>query len=511
MHRRSFLATVGLAGVAGCSMPSSNSNQTSSAPLTRTATSTPNETETSSSTQTPASTESPENRSRTRIIDLETAPRTYALSSPHYYSSDEAAITAEFTATATEDHPAILTATLENANDFSNTFRIEWTPPFGDLVSRIPHSFGTKRASLDATYRVGLVFAPTANHDLVDDPPQVARASDGYWRLTGGVNPWLPDRVRLDPGETIHGEYAVVGRAEGVGKGRPTGVYQFRGADDADLRIAVWETDTPGPTQQSRFAGASLPSLSSDLTTAWYHEAGPSTTTYVQPSREQGSLPEQVQFTFINKSRQETSCGHWNLYKLVDDQWFHIAPYVHNASCRVLPPGRADTWVLNAYPEEALPAIGYGGSAGDTIGYLGAGRYAAVVGFGRHADQSAALVELRGDAVSITPTEDVTSRQSEATVIVTSPEYEDGEHPPSATLTLTRTREAEEMIIPEQVMRQRLRGLRNTLAYFSSSVEQVVLETDEHTAENVVGYESNTRHFRFDGQAYEATIDREAN
>ncbi|AFK18617.1 hypothetical protein E6P09_07520 [Haloferax mediterranei ATCC 33500] len=510
MRRRQFLAAVGLTGFAGCSKPLSPDSQHSTAP--------PSETVTSSSTDTNTPTETdqsppegpPQNLQSTSIVDLQTAPRTYCLSPTQYRSPDEGIITTWFTAPATTDHPATVSATLENANDFANTFRIQWTPPFGRITSRIPRPFGDNLPSSDYTYRVGLILAPTANHDLVDEPPQVELSSDGYWRLADGIDQWLPEQVRLDPGETIHGEYVVVGRPEGVGKGRPTGSYEFRGSDDSVLQLAVWDTDNPGPNTQSRFAGTSLPPLSTEETTAWYHEADATTTTFVRPSRERGTLPVQVAFTFVNKSRQTTECGHWNLYKLVDGRWHHIVPNMHFSDCRRLNPGGAETWTLNAYHGDALSCLESCGAAGRNVGYLGGGRYAVVVGYGRHTDQSAALVDLLGDSVTVVPTEDVTATQSGTTMTVTSPKYEDGTHPPSATLTLTEADTADESIIPEQVMRPRYRGFRNTLAYVSESIDTVVLRTDEHVAESVVGYDNEMRRFVFNGQAYEVTIHRGA-
>ena len=142
----------------------------------------------------------------------------------------------------------------------------------------------------DFTYRVGLIFAPTANHDLVEDPPDIQRADDGYWRLASDTTPELPERVRLSPGETIHGEYALVGRAEGVGRGRPPGVYEFSRAGERPLRVAVWPTDSPGPATDSQFAGMSVPALPGDSDTAWFHNADASSPTFVRPSTEQTSF-----------------------------------------------------------------------------------------------------------------------------------------------------------------------------------------------------------------------------
>ena len=187
------------------------------------------------------------------IVDLTTANRTYALAPLSYHSDDGAHIRTRFSTTATPEGPATVEATLTNENPFENTFRLELTPPFGQLVSDIPRSMGER--SGDSTYRVTLVFAPTANHDLVENPPDVQRADDGYWRLAADRTPELPERVRLAADETIHGEYALVGRAEGTGRGRPPGVYEFSRAGERPLRDTVWPTGSPGPATDSRFTG----------------------------------------------------------------------------------------------------------------------------------------------------------------------------------------------------------------------------------------------------------------
>ncbi len=398
---------------------------------------------------------------------------------------------------------------FENTNDFENTFRIEWTPPFGRLSSRNPSPFHDGTPNIDTTYRSSLLLVPTENHDLVDDPPAVDRDDDGLWRLADGMSQWLPEQVRLQPGEMIHGEYAVVGHPDGAGQGRPPGIYEFSGRSDSTLRLAVSETAAPGPNQQSRFAGRTVPSFEGDTTTAWYHEADATATTYLHPDKERGALPLQVEFTFVNKSRSETQCGHWNLYKLVDGQWFHIGPYGHTADCRLLAPGQTKTWILNAYPGEALPSIGY--RSGATFGHLGGGTYGVVAGYGAETSQSGALVKLEGDAVAIEPTDDLTVESSGTTVRVRSPRRNGDAHTTSATLTLTRASTADRTVIPEQVLQERNRGLRNTVALLTDDVETVTLRTSEQVAEAVVGYESDRKRYRIHGVGiYEASIERHA-
>ena len=123
------------------------------------------------------------------IVDLSTANHTYALAPLSYHSDDGAHIRARFSSTATPEGPATVEATLTNEYSFENTFRLEWTPPFGRLFSDVPRPMGER--SGDSTYRVELIFAPTANHDLVENPTDIQRADDGYWRLAADTTPKL--------------------------------------------------------------------------------------------------------------------------------------------------------------------------------------------------------------------------------------------------------------------------------------------------------------------------------
>lgn len=514
MRRRAFLAAfaAGTASMAGCSAVGVPGNPATRGTETAAITPAPRPTksptlEPSPMTETappPAWAECLDEQGSASIIDLETIPRTYALVPTRYRSDDGAGIRMAFAATETPEHPARLVASLHNANPFENTFRLDWTPPFGRLHSQQPHPPGEPHPRREHTYRDTLRFAPTENHELVEDPPRVERDDDGLWRMGNVPFEW-PDTVRLDPGETVYGEYYVVGHLEGDGNGRPTGIYEFSRGQEGSIQIAVWDAEHPGPTGRSRFAGQSVPEPRESI--AWYHDAGPETPSYVEPSTERAELPEAIDFTFVNHDREETSCGHWYLYKRFDGQWFDLGPYVRNLACRVMQPGGAKRWTLHAYHGEALPARGV-----HVYDHLGGGRYAAVAGYGHATSHSGAMVELVGDPVGIVPSDDVTVERSSGTVTVTEPQWDDGEHPPSATLTVTRADDAEESLIAEQVMRDWYRGLRNTLAFFDDDVDEVVLRTDEHLAERTVGYDSDVFEFRLvdRGQAFEARIDREA-
>ncbi|WP_256393142.1 YgdI/YgdR family lipoprotein [Natronoarchaeum rubrum] len=500
MRRRTFAAALGTSALAGCSSVLTTDDGRDDTPPEDT----PNENEKGATggNENDGPVEFEDERSAASIVDLETIDRTYALSPRRYRTEDGGEIRLRFAETATENHPARIVASLENANDYENTFELRWTPPFGRLGSDHPYPMGGDRGGGEYTYRQTLVLVPTENHDLSDAEPPIERDGDGHWRLAGD-RIRLPETVRLDPGEVVRGEYAVVGHADGTGSGRPTGVYEFsRGQRDA-VRIAAWNTDEPGPAAASRFEGESVPSTPREDSIAWFHDADASTPTFVRPSTERTDLPAEVEFTFVNRSRESTKCGHWNLYKLVDGRWYHIGPYVHTADCRIVGPGATKTWTLHAFGGESVPCDG-----ATEFGHLGGGRYAAVAGYGHETDHSAAMVKLVGDAVALEPTADATAETSGTTVTVTTARPEEGEHASPATLTATRTDDAESTVITEQLYRQRYRGLRNVLAFFDDGVDRVVVHTDERTAERVVGYDSDVARVGYDGESYEAQVDR---
>lgn len=513
MRRRRLLAALAALPVAGCSRSDADAGSTGTAePLTRTAStdSEPETTETAgpgdAGRDPDAFPEDPPDWSQVTVA--ETTPRTYALSSQHYRTQDGAAVRFGFVATATPDHPARLVFLLRNASDVGNTFRLDETPPFGrgGSIGRGPR--GSDDESLrDAGYRTDLVLAPTADHDVVRRVPDYELADDGTWRLAAPKREvWLPERLRLGPGEWIRGEYVLLGRPEGTRYGRPTGRYDFSWRDGG-FGLTVWDAESPGPEGESRFAGASVPPLRESV--GWFHEADAATTTYVRPSAERISLPGRVDFEFVNHSRGRVECGHWNLYKLHDGEWFHVAPRIHTSDCRVLPPGATKSFPLRAFHGAAVPCDDEGLDAG----HLGGGRYAMVAGYGDETDATAALVEIDAAPASVEPTADVTAERDGATVTVTSPRYGDGEHPPDATVTATRVDAAETVRLVEQVMQSGgfaggLRGIRNTVPFFESGVERVVLRTDDHAADGVVGHESTTRRLRIDGTAYEFAVER---
>lgn len=495
MRRRALLASLtgATASLAGCSFASGQSTDDSPT----------NGTEQDPTTSTPPNSsdsdgqEPPETMAS--VVDLQTGPRTYAFVPTRFRTADEAVVSLWFDRTATDNHPARLRGFLENANDFSNTFRIEWIPAVGRSFSSNPEGHD---------HEARLHLAPTEGNDLAEQVPELTQTNVGYWKLGDG-NSKMPETVRLAAGERVELAYAVVGDSEM--SARPTGRYEFRG-DDTTASIHVWHTEQPGPIAESRFAGRSVPPLSENMSSGWYHEADASTPVSLRPGTERLELDGRIEFQLVNHSAQELSCGHWNLHKLVDDEWYHVGPNIHTSDCRTLSPGQHHRWALRAFNGDAVACGEYSGGCGNAItrGYLGGGTYAVVAGYGYPDDQSAALVELVGDPVELAPAEDVTVTRRGATVTVEFPEYGDDKHPQDSTFTLSRTDSAAERLIGEQIMSSDVfassgKELRTALAYLDADVDRVEIRADEHIVDAITGYDSTNRRFRFRGQAYQVT------
>ena len=344
MRRRALLASVAgaTAGLAGCSFASGQSTEDSPTNGTEQAPTTP----TPSNPDNGDVSESPETMAS--VVDLETGSRTYAFGPTRFRTADEAVVSLWFDRTATAHHPARLRGFLENANDFSNTFRVEWIPAVGQTSSSNPEGYD---------HEARLHLAPTAENELAEGEPELTWTNSGYWQLNDGSTE-IPETVRLDAGERVGLAYAVVGGSEM--SARPTGHYEFRG-DDATASIHVWHTDQPGPIAESRFAGRSVSPLSEDMTTGWYHEAGASTPVSLRPGTERVELDGRIEFQLVNHSDQELSCGHWNLYKLVDNEWYHVGPNIHTSDCRMLAPGQHHRWVLRAFNGDSVACGEYSG------------------------------------------------------------------------------------------------------------------------------------------------------
>jgi hypothetical protein len=490
MRRRALLSSLAAttAALAGCASSGDDTGRTVENPQT-----------TKPNTSTSGGAPSREPEGYASVVELETGPRTYAFAPTRQRTDDGVEVALWFDRTATADHPARLRGYLENRDDYANPVDVEWIPAVGRVHGRQPSGYD---------HEASLHFAPTANNDLAETVPEVVRDESGYWRVED-LGPWMSETVPLDAGERVELEYVLVG--EPRMPGRPTGTYEFRGRDE-DARVAVWDTTSPGPEAESRFAGRSVPALPGESSVQWFHDADESAEVFVRPERERAELDARVEFEVVNHSHESVGCGHWNLHKLVDGEWFRVAPSLHLSDCRSLAPGARQSWSLRAFNNEAVPAGETGGGCRDgvTRGYLGGGEYAVVAGYGHPADESAALVELVGDPVEVVPTEDATVEVDGDAATVTTSQHGDGEDPPDATFTLTRVADADERLIAEQLMdlgpfSSAGRGLWNAVAAATEGAERVVVRTDERDADGAVGFEEGPRRFTFRGQAYEVT------
>ncbi|WP_435125572.1 hypothetical protein [Halobaculum sp. D14] len=497
MRRRTVLALLGSTASAGCSTLGSPPTDTADATRTRPARST-------DETPTPADggDVSPlEPEKDWSLVAFQTLPVTVALPETRSRTRDDGSVAMQFARTATADGPALLRGTFTNRNDAANTFDLHALPLFQSVPSAWP---GGRPRSERYTYRDELVLAPTADHDLATATPAVALADDGRWRLDDPVDgPWFPEQARLGPGESVRIEYALVGRGEG--SGFPRARYRFDGHGDRTVDVAVWSTDHPGPTGDSRFAGASPPALPEATRMAWYHGADAATTSFLRPESERVELPASVDYTLVNHGRSRLAGNpyFWRLWKLVDGRWFHVAPRGWPVPLSFVPPGGTETWTLAAFDEHAIDT-----GASSTVGFLGGGRYAFEVGVGRERRTDAALLDVEAPAATLEPTEGLTVTRDGSRVRVRWPRRAD--EVPRATLTLTRADAgdtAETRLITEQVMQPHNAALRNTLPYVEDGVTAVSLVTDRNTVSRGArtgGYEPGRFRFRYEGAVYEA-------
>ncbi|MFT4885731.1 MAG: hypothetical protein ACI8U4_003258, partial [Natronomonas sp.] len=387
MNRRGFLATTGIALFSGCTFDNSGRKT----PTTDTPTDGPTETPTES----PAASDEPpvsaEDLRERRVVDFETVPLTAAVFGSRSIN-DRVRTTYGISEPATDDSPAVVHALVRNNNSFEQTFHLRRVPGFWD-----PPSTHREAESGD---RSGPVYlAPTENHDLAKSAPEVTQDDSGHWRLASSNREWLPETVTLAPDEAILGEYYLVGSDdtsnEPLGVGRYEFLYQGEG-----FTISVWDTESPGPTEDSAHAGAEVPELPMGESTAWYHEADASTAVYLQPSAEKVEAPACIEFELHNRSYERLSGNpyDWTLFKLVDGEWFRIDPWAIPQPLAYVQPGETDHSELSLFHSDAMAC-----NEGRSAGYLGGGRYAYRVGYSRDEETQAALFDLDAPGVSPKP------------------------------------------------------------------------------------------------------------
>jgi hypothetical protein len=502
--RRRALLTALAAGVSGC-----GSRGDSAGVRARDVSDT--QTQTSTRTQTDERAEPAAWVGDSRVVELTTGPRT--LAAGRAFGGERLELRSGFARTATADEPAVLRATLTNHREYQKAVRLQSVPLFG--ARSVRQSGG---AGGSATLRL----VPTVAHELATETPGVERGPAGYWRAQD-VPTELPDRVVLDPGETVYGEYYVVGHADR--EGFATGTYRF--GHDPGVALRVWDTTTPGPTDDSRFAGATPPALGDD-TVEWFHDADRETRVFLRPSAERVTPPGRLSFTVVNHTTERLDGNYydWGVHKLVDGAWRRVEPWMVPVPLTPLAPGERHQYTVAVYHEgyddttsgdQRRTSASHAGT-GLRLPRLGGGRYAFESNFG---DGVAALFEVDAPPLTVSlPPETARSREGERVVVrdakrrgadgtTSGSEYQ-------VTVRVTRgdaeARADDDLlvVVPEQLYRDRYRGLRGALPAFESGVSTVEYRTTNRGVGRVTpGVDEAPRRVSFDGDDYVVRTDRE--
>ncbi len=502
MRRRALLGavTAGTVGLAGCSFrwgPREAGDDTAPPTTERT---TPDRTTNPTPDDDPATTDEPSTVEGVddpvppgdrRVVDATAGPRTFAVRPADVLYADRIRLGLSFLDRDVTG-PPYLSVVVQNHRDHEVVADLEALPLLGE-----PLAFQSPDAPARSPEAV-VAFVPTDANALARWTPEVERGPKGYWRLpdTDGDGEPYPERVRLDAGQRVRADCAVVGMPESAG--RPPGVYESS-ASAGTVALTVWHTGRPGPTAPSRFGDRSVPPLleDEDVGVTWYHEAGAETPVYVEPETERATLPARVRFTAVNHGREPADCGNWSLFKLVDGTFHGLDAPLETSECRGLVPGGREPYDLRAVDDEALPTRD---QSVRTVGFLGGGTYAVVVGYGARTELSGALVDFEGPPVEVEPTDDVVAERDGATVSVRRTDLP--EDVPTGTATLTRADSADRRLIAEQVTRPWNRAVRNTVPFLCDDVEEVVLETTTALVDRAVAVGSDTHRFSFRGRAY---------
>jgi hypothetical protein len=477
MRRRAFLASLGTSAVAfaGCLTDASDApNESTTRPTTE-----PPTTDRTTTEDGEGEDDGSWPSDRWSVVTLETQPRTLSLFPTQYRTDDDGRVEAAFAETATADNPARVRAKLTNAGGTANTVRLDEHPPFSRSPRFSPldgDGVGPANGDFD------LYFAPLPDQSLPTAAPATERGPDGVWRLSSSpTEPWFPDTHRLDAGESVTVEFAVVGEASGSGSFEEANYeHPFDGGDDV-LTLAAWNRETPGPESESRFAGESFPAPSGDDETgessvAWFHEATEEQSVYLRPSEEATELPETLTFSLVNRAEEPATGNPYDrtLYKLVDGEWQKLQPRAYPLPMGWVSPGDVEEYVLRASNDGTLP-----GSEGIDAGYLGGGTYAFEVGMSVESRTHAAVFELDAPSPTVEPSDAVSTMREDGVVTVTDERWERASG--RGVVTVSRAEATGRVVSPELAARRH--GYRNTLPFFEDGVEEVHLRTSDGVAD----------------------------
>lgn len=208
---------------------------------------------------------------------------------------------------------------------------------------------------------------------------------------------------------------------------------------------------------------------------------------YLHRSPAESDLPADVTFALENGSGEGFQFGpyHTVVWKIVDGEWYHVAPQVWEDLAAVIDPGDVYDWSF-ALTEEDPVAAGISGRS--RVDGLGGGEYVFTIDgwlpttAGSRRFGFAAFFDLHGDPVALTPTPDAYATRDGETVYVTTDRLKEGERT-RAEFVVERLSPEEarsvddEPFIAEQLLRPRRYAtgnlLRNGLAHSEDGVEVV--------------------------------------
>lgn len=423
------------------------------------------------------------------MVDFETAPLSAAWADGGFRTGHRVRVRLDFEATATDESPAIVRATILNPQAFEQTVETRWLHFFDDPVR-------SRTRDQEEAY-----FVPTSEHPFSNIDPPITRDEDGRWRLEHRPGTWYPMTLTLPAESGIEGDYYLLGNSDPDEPPIHPGTYEFGGSS---FELAVWPEE-PGPDGESSFHGADPPPLPDAEEMAWYHDADPADRVFLEPKTETVSLPDRVKMRFQNYAHEQGSGNpyYWRLYKLVEGTWFSIEPWMWHQPLMYLNPGDRVEPNLALFHDEPFSV-----SESQEIGFLGGGTYAYETGYALRDETHAAMFEIAAPAIDVEPPSDVTTAEDGETITATHAGYEDGDHP--VTVTLSREDDVgavDRTLIPEQLYRHPFIPYRTGIPLFDADVQRVDVRLDrlESGWSTILGQDDIS--FEYTDEVYVATTE----
>lgn len=271
------------------------------------------------------------------------------------------------------------------------------------------------------------------------------------------------------------------------------------------------------PAGETGFQGIVNGDVDRVVTTAAFDPDG--APIYPHRSPVESDLPAEIEFELENATDEEFSFGpyHTVIWKVVDDEWYHVAPVAWEDLAATIAPGDSYDWSFTFTGEDP---IGVENGGRSRVGGLGGGEYAFTIdgrlptATGPKRFGFAAFFELRGEPVELTPTPDAEATREGEIVRVTTGRLEEGDRTRAEFLVERLLPEDAESIdaeplIAEQLLRPRGYAtgnlLRNVLAHFEDGVE-VVSQRGWSDASPPFGL-LETRHLEYEGETYRVSAE----